>query len=645
LALGLCLLIAALARADDEPKYDLHEISLWGLDPTLEQANEMAHYPSAMPGVVDTDRSRANEARKLTPVGLITLHGEAVKDLEIDLRVQSGRFVGHWPPAESKSGRLRWLDCATTAEAPGDALFATVDEKHWFNQARALDGLYVKDKSRSERFLTYDMELKYEVPVQITGGPEKYLITNSAKHPLLDLFVLAPEEGGVRVGHLETLSPSQPKAANVVAGHDDRVVLTDLLARVSEVNTWRLDVLDKAKASQRIEGDMIVFQVDATTDTDWHIQALRPKLDLKEGQEYIVKFQAKASADRAMTVTAGIDQADWHGIGLREKVALTGEFQPFEFKFRAQGVVKDKNRVGFILGGETGTVFVREMSLVEAKQEAGKPEGKPEAEKADAKPDAEKPAAKPDADKPAAKPEADKPAAKPAAEKQVDKPDTAKLAEVKEQPKAAAQAAPPAVVVVAAPGAAVPAGVAVPGAPVAAQPAAPPPAKPAASLEPTELAMSSVVAFETDEFKSVSESLRVSLLKLGLTRQEIDLVLDRAGAALAEPKEMIVLCRLPPEAIEERMPLVAYPAPRKTVRTGLIIVRNIDPKIKDEVQKLIADLGAAEYKQREGAEKRLTELGRLAIPSLKTALKSGDLEIVFRAERILLAQNEKLEGT
>ncbi len=629
IALG-CGLLADAVRADEEAKYDLHDVSLWGLDPTLEQANELAHYPSAMPGVVDTDRSRANEARKLTPVSLITLHGETVKDLEIDLRVQSGRFVGHWPPAESKTGRLRWLDLATTGEAPGDALFATVDEKHWFNQARALDSLYVKDKSRSERFLTYDVELKYEVPVQITGGPEKYLITNSGKHALADLFVVAPEAGGVRIGHLEKLPPSQPRATKVVAGHDDGVVFIDSPGKASDVNTWRLDVLSTAKASQSVEGDVIAFQVDAATGTDWHVQALRPKLDLEEGQEYVVKFQAKASVNRKVTVSAGIDQEDWHSIGLRETVALTGEFQRFEFKFRAQRVVKDKNRIGFVLGDETGTVFVREMSVVKenARPEAGKPEAaaQPEVKKVDAKPDGEKPAGAS------------------AAEKRVDKADTEKPAEVEEQPKAAAEPAPPAVVVVAAPGGG-PAAVAVPAAPMPPQPAAQAAAKPAASLEPTEVVMSSVVPFDAAEFKAVGETVAASLLKLGLTRQEVDLVLERAGAALSEPKEMIVLCRLPPEAIEERLPLVAYPAPRKTVRAGLMVIRNIDPKIKDEVQKLIADLGSAEYKEREDAEKRLTELGRLAIPALKTALKSGDLEIVFRAERILLAQNEKLEGT
>ncbi|HVX13022.1 MAG TPA: hypothetical protein VHC22_17695 [Pirellulales bacterium] len=486
------LAFVASAPAEDEAKYDLHDLSLWGLDPTLEQANELQHYPSAMPGVVDTDRSRANEGRKLTPLSLITLYGEPVKDLEVDLRVQSGRFVGHWPPAESKSGRLRWLDVATLAEVDKDALFASVDEKHWFNQGRQLEALYVKDKSRCERFLTYDCELKYEAPLQITGGPETYLITNSGKHPLHDLFILVPQDDGVRVGRLDSFPPSKAKA-----------------------------------------------------------------------------------------------------------VAKPADEKP-----------------------------------AEAKPAEAKPAEKPaDAKPTETKPTDEKPAEKKLVDE---KPAAAEPAKDQPAEEKVEK---------REDAKPAAPVAVPAAVV-----AAVPAG-AVPAAPVPVGPAPPPgqnppaAATPAPALEPTELVMSEPLARDSAEFQGVRQTLAASLLKLGLTQAEIDLLLDRAGTTLLESKEMIVLFRLPAEAIEERLPLVAYPAPRKTVRTALVAVRHLDPKIKDEVQQLIAQLGATEYGRREEAEKRLTELGRLAIPALKGALKSSDLEIVFRAERILLAQNEKLEGT
>ncbi|HET6883424.1 MAG TPA: hypothetical protein VFI31_24955 [Pirellulales bacterium] len=483
-AVLLAVSFCAPLRADDDAKYDLHELALWGLDPTLQQANELGHYPSAMPGVVETERSRANEARKLTPLSIITLHGEPVSDLEIDLRVQSGRFLGHWPPAESKSGRLRWLDLASAAEAGPDALFAAVDEKHWFNQGRQLEALYVKDKSRAERFLTYDCELKYELPLHVTGGPEKYLITNSGKHPLLDLFVIVPQDDGVRIGRLDSLPTSKPKEA-------------------------------------------------------------------------------------------------------------------------AKQPVADKP--------------------AEAKPQSGKA--------------VDTPAATPKNDAPAAEP--------PPAEK---KEATEQKAETAKQAAAAVLAGGAAPAAVAAPAVAAPAGAAPGGAApaAAAAPGGAAPAQatpPAASLEPTELAMSNVVARDSDEFKAIGQTFAASLGKLGFTPQEIDLLVARAGATWLENKDMVVLFRLPAEAIEERLPLTAYPAPCKTLRAALVVVRNLDPQIKDEVQKLIAQLGSPEYAAREQAEKRLGELGRLAVPELKTALKSTDLEIVFRAERVLLAQNEKLEGT
>ncbi|HJT34847.1 MAG TPA: hypothetical protein VJ783_22660 [Pirellulales bacterium] len=474
-----------MVRADDEAaNYEIHEFSLWGLDPTLEQVNQLQHYPSAMPGVVETERSRVNEQQKLTPLGLITFHGEPVKEIEVDLRVQSGRFLGHWPPAESKSGRLRWLDLTTVPEAAKDALMAAVDDKHWFVAGRELDALFAQGKARTERFLVYDCELKYEVPLQLTGGPDKYQLANRGKTSMLDVLIVAPGDDGVRIGRLEKLAPAKP---------------------------------------------------------------------------------------------------------------------------------------------------------ADAKPAEAKP--------AEPKPAEPKPAEpKPAETKPADSKPADAPAAAPAAtEKKADeaekKADEAKARAADELAKAAKAAAVPQ-----AAGAA-----AAPGTPAGAQPA---PATPTATAQPVllpgvDVEMSAPLAKDSDELKEAGESLAASLRQVGLTEKETELLLGRGLSNLFETKEMLVLFRLPPDAIEERLPLVAYPAPRKTVRTALVLVRNLDPKIKDEVQKLIADLGDEKYSVREAAEKRLLELGRLAVPALKEAAKPAnkDLEVVFRAERILLAQNEKLEGT
>src|SRR6185437_7598190 len=180
-------------------------ISLWGFDPTLDQANKLQHYPSVMPGMVDTDRSRAGAEGKVAPFSLMTFHGQGVKNLEIDLRVQSGRFVAHLPAGESKSGRLRWIDVNTSAEADKEGRVATVDAKHWFTAARQLDALYVQLGARMERFIIYDAEFKLDQPLQISGGADHYQVTNYSKTPLADVLIVAPEAGGRRIGRLALL--------------------------------------------------------------------------------------------------------------------------------------------------------------------------------------------------------------------------------------------------------------------------------------------------------------------------------------------------------------------------------------------------------------------------------------------------------
>ncbi len=492
-------------RADDEiANYEIHEFSLWGLDPTLEQVNQLQHYPSALPGVVETERSRVNEQQKLTPLGLITFHGEPIKDLEIDLRVQSGRFLGHWPPAESKSGRLRWLDLATVPEAAKDAFMAAVDDKHWFIAGRQLDGLFAQGKSRTERFLAYDCELKYEVPLQLTGGPDRYQLANRGKTPLLDVLILAPAENGLRIGRIEKLDPAKPAAAKADAKPADSKPADD--SKPAEIKPAEIKPAEIKPAESK--------PADAPAAAE-------------------KKVESSATEAPKSVQPAAVPSAE-----------------------KPAAAAPDK--------------------------EAG--EGKP----ADAKPDAAQ-AEKVEAKQPASTPEA------------------------ASTPGAAAQPAPTAT----------------------------------APLPGVDIEMSQPLAKDSDELKAVNESLTAGLKHVGLTGQEAELLLGRGLNHLVETKEMLVLFRLPPDAIEERLPLVAYPAPRKTIRSALVLVRNLDPKIKGEVQKLIAELGAEKYSVREAAEKRLLELGRLAMPALKEAAKPAnkDLEVVFRAERILLAQNEKLEGT
>jgi hypothetical protein len=77
------------------------------------------------------------------------------------------------------------------------------------------------------------------------------------------------------------------------------------------------------------------------------------------------------------------------------------------------------------------------------------------------------------------------------------------------------------------------------------------------------------------------------------------------------------------------------------VRVGLVIARNLDPAVGDEVDQLIKQLASSDWEQRELASKQLAELGPAARPKLQAALQQKDLEVVWRAERLLQATETK----
>ena len=198
------------------------------------------------------------------------------------------------------------------------------------------------------------------------------------------------------------------------------------------------------------------------------------------------------------------------------------------------------------------------------------------------------------------------------------------------------------VAVAAAPGAvvaqpAVPAG----ANPQAGQPGSP--GQPAAPETLVDIPLSSPLAADSDEFKEkTSGELRKRLAAAGLKEGEIELLHSLYAKHFFESDEIQVVYRLPQEAIDEMTPLTVEPENTRVKRVALVIARNVDPALREDVKKLLAELGDPSYAKRERAEKRLKALGHLAIPSLKEALKDKDLEVVMRAERLLLLQKEQL---
>jgi hypothetical protein len=138
----------------------------------------------------------------------------------------------------------------------------------------------------------------------------------------------------------------------------------NLLKPINKGESWRLEEHEGGKGTIKIEGETAVLASTKVTGTEWHVQAVITDIDLKEGQDYVLKLTAKADASCQLGVNAMIDEEDWHQVGLGEQITLGKTFETHEFRFRADGVnTKKKNRISLVLGFETCQVTIKEMTL------------------------------------------------------------------------------------------------------------------------------------------------------------------------------------------------------------------------------------------------------------------------------------------
>lgn len=137
----------------------------------------------------------------------------------------------------------------------------------------------------------------------------------------------------------------------------------NILKPANDAKNWRFEQHEDGKGKIAVDGDAILFEVTNVDGTEWHVQAFQTPLDLKDGKEYTLTFKAKADDMREVEVQAGIDEEDWHMIGLQERAELTKEWKEYKYTFTANDVKANKNRVGFVLGGAKGKVWVKDLVL------------------------------------------------------------------------------------------------------------------------------------------------------------------------------------------------------------------------------------------------------------------------------------------
>jgi hypothetical protein len=160
---------------------------------------------------------------------------------------------------------------------------------------------------------------------------------------------------------------------------------------------------------------------------------------------------------------------------------------------------------------------------------------------------------------------------------------------------------------------------------------------------PIKLTLSQPLKASNPSYRELTrDSYARRLARQGLREEVLNTLLNEYGESLFAPDSLIVLAHFSRDAIDEAVLLDVFPEPKKLVRTALVVLHGIDPRLQDRARELVKKLGDDVPKVREEAELKLYELGPVAVPALEDALRNKDLEIVFRAERLLLRLNRQV---
>lgn len=149
---------------------------------------------------------------------------------------------------------------------------------------------------------------------------------------------------------------------------------------LTQTSSWTLEHQGTSLADYRTPADAatspaaappIQVTVSQVDDTDWHVQAHVIGITLKEGETYTLTFQARADEARPLAVNTGLDQPDWHGVGLAATAQVGPSWKSYHYLFTAHNVVDGHNRVAFTLGSRRGTVWIRDLQITPGAADAG----------------------------------------------------------------------------------------------------------------------------------------------------------------------------------------------------------------------------------------------------------------------------------
>ncbi len=138
----------------------------------------------------------------------------------------------------------------------------------------------------------------------------------------------------------------------------------DFSNKVSGTNrpsNWILEQHETSRATFDQADYLGVTAGRVTTTNDdgvsWHIQLNQTSLPVKGARVYTLSFQAAAASARSLTCNVAQAHDPWGSLGLARTIALTPEWQAFQFTFTCTAD-DDNARVNVAFGGDDATVYL-----------------------------------------------------------------------------------------------------------------------------------------------------------------------------------------------------------------------------------------------------------------------------------------------
>jgi hypothetical protein len=198
-----------------EGAFEVQEWVIFLCDPNQPQANASSLFLSTLPDFAGSRRNPApvEKENDPCPVGVIRFIGSASPGEKLDVLLQNkgGRFLATWPKANTRSTGVLWQNLVLTDKAPTSQ--EQLGAASWVNRLRSATAPFLTKDGRAEKFLLYDAEPKYLLPLKVFAGDadRQYIVANNEKTAALrDLTFYKQESDGWYMTTLAELAPTKP---------------------------------------------------------------------------------------------------------------------------------------------------------------------------------------------------------------------------------------------------------------------------------------------------------------------------------------------------------------------------------------------------------------------------------------------------